>query len=123
MLGLVSREYATARSRSCYRMACAELTAIVKQQQRPGQAAACGCWKSCHPHLTWDSCSRTGIGEPAARSTPTPARSAFVTFRLPYLILVRLCGWLALLPRSDNDKNTEILVLRHQDGRSVVYGT
>jgi hypothetical protein len=37
-----------------------------------------------------------------------------VTFRLPYLILVRLCGWLALLPRSDNDKNTEILVLRHQ---------
>jgi hypothetical protein len=36
-----------------------------------------------------------------------------VTFRLPYLIVVRLCGWLALLPRSDNDKNTEILVLRH----------
>jgi transposase len=27
---------------------------------------------------------------------------------------VRLCGWLALLPRSDNVKNTEILVLRHQ---------
>jgi hypothetical protein len=23
-------------------------------------------------------------------------------------------AWLALLPRSDNDKNTEILVLRHQ---------
>jgi hypothetical protein len=37
-----------------------------------------------------------------------------VTFRLPYLIFVRLCGWLALLPRSDNDKNTEILVLSHQ---------
>jgi putative transposase len=37
-----------------------------------------------------------------------------VTFRLLYLILVRLCGWLALLPRSDNVKNTEILVLRHQ---------
>ena len=37
-----------------------------------------------------------------------------MTFRLLYLILVRLCGWLALLPRSDNDKNTEILVLRHQ---------
>jgi putative transposase len=37
-----------------------------------------------------------------------------VTFRLPYLILVRLCGWLALLPRSDDVKNTEILVLRHQ---------
>jgi putative transposase len=37
-----------------------------------------------------------------------------VTFRLVYLILVRLCGWLALLPRSDNAKDTEILVLRHQ---------
>jgi hypothetical protein len=37
-----------------------------------------------------------------------------VTFRLLYLILVRLCGWLALLPRSDNVKDTEILVLRHQ---------
>jgi hypothetical protein len=37
-----------------------------------------------------------------------------VTFCLLYLILVRLCGWLTLLPRSDNDKNTEILVLRHQ---------
>ena len=35
-----------------------------------------------------------------------------MTFRLLYLILVRMCGWLALLPRSDNDKNTE--VLRHQ---------
>jgi putative transposase len=37
-----------------------------------------------------------------------------VTFRLLYLILVRLCGWLALLPRSDYVKDTEILVLRHQ---------
>ena len=37
-----------------------------------------------------------------------------MTFRLFYLILVRLCGWLALLPRSGNVKNTEILVLRHQ---------
>ena len=43
-----------------------------------------------------------------------PARSARVTFRLLYLILIRLCGWLALLPRPDNVKNTEILVLRHQ---------
>jgi hypothetical protein len=37
-----------------------------------------------------------------------------VTFRLLYLILLRLCGWLALLPRSDNVKDTEILILRHQ---------
>jgi hypothetical protein len=37
-----------------------------------------------------------------------------VTFRLVYLIFVRLCGWLALLPRTDDARNTEILVLRHQ---------
>jgi putative transposase len=37
-----------------------------------------------------------------------------VTLRLPYLIFLRLCDSLALLPRSDNDKDTEILVLRHQ---------
>jgi putative transposase len=37
-----------------------------------------------------------------------------VTFRLLYLIFVRLCGWLTLLPQSDSVKNSEILVLRHQ---------
>ena len=37
-----------------------------------------------------------------------------MTFRLLYLIFVRLCGWLTLLPRPDNVKNTEILVLRLQ---------
>jgi putative transposase len=37
-----------------------------------------------------------------------------VTFRLLYLIIIRLWGWLALLPRCDNAKDIEILVLRHQ---------
>lgn len=32
------------------------------------------------------------------------ARSALVTFRLLYLIFVRLCGWLVLPPRSDDAK-------------------
>ena len=37
-----------------------------------------------------------------------------MTFGLLHLILTRLCGWLALLPRPGNVKNIEILVLRHQ---------
>src|SRR5712672_1407070 len=37
-----------------------------------------------------------------------------VSFRLLYLILVLLCGWLVLLGRSSASKNAELLVLRHE---------
>jgi putative transposase len=37
-----------------------------------------------------------------------------MTFRLTYLALLRVLGWLALLARSDTAKDTEILVLRHE---------
>jgi transposase InsO family protein len=37
-----------------------------------------------------------------------------VSFRLLYLIFVRLCGWLTLLGRGQASKDAEILVLRHE---------
>ena len=37
-----------------------------------------------------------------------------MSFRLLYLIFVRLCGWLILLGRSSASKNAELLVLRHE---------
>jgi hypothetical protein len=40
--------------------------------------------------------------------------SAFMLFRLVYLLMIRVFDWLALLARSDISKDVEILVLRHE---------
>ena len=37
-----------------------------------------------------------------------------MSFRLLYLIFVRLCGWLVLLGRSTASRDAELLVLRHE---------
>jgi putative transposase len=37
-----------------------------------------------------------------------------VSFRLLYLIMIRVFGWLALLGRGQAYKDAEIMVLRHE---------
>ena len=46
--------------------------------------------------------------------TGTALTSSPVLFRLLYLLMVRVFGWLAQLGRSDASKDVEILVLRHE---------
>jgi hypothetical protein len=48
------------------------------------------------------------------RLTSRPAGSLAVALRLAYLALARVLSWLTLLARSDETKDVEILVLRHE---------
>ena len=69
------------------------------------------------PALTsrWTA-TRTACGVPDLAQSIWPGLLPFplVLFRVVYLLIGWLSGWLALLARSDISKNVEILVLRHE---------
>jgi len=50
----------------------------------------------------------------AAREPCGPALSVLMTLRFAYLAVLRVFGWLALLTRSDQARDAELLILRHQ---------
>ena len=69
----------------------------------------------CRPrHARVLRCIACGAPELVQSTCPGLLSSALVLFRLAYLLVVRLFGWLALLARSDTSKDVEILVLRHE---------
>ena len=54
------------------------------------------------------------VQDTAARRPLAQALSILVSLRFAYLAVLRMFGWLALLARSDQPKDAEILILRHQ---------
>src|ERR1017187_5429930 len=94
---------------------CPSTMACSGQHRRLPNDELRGCRKSCHPHLSWDSCSERVSGNNSrARSKRGTISSRDLPPALPDpRAAVRLAGSAA---RSDNVKETEILGLRHQSG-------
>jgi hypothetical protein len=71
------------------------------------------CW--CRETMSRPPTSAVATSRRHGRS-PGPGQHprSTMAFRLAYLMLARVLSWLALLARSDVDKDVEILVLRHE---------
>src|SRR5215213_2639001 len=71
----------------------------------------CACRK-CHP--CWSTPRLRDISPPISRQALITAGLSAVLLRLTYLGLTNTFALLRLLPRSNRDKDIEILALRHQ---------